>query len=186
MEKGLKLISFTGAQSSGKSTLLEKCKKELPGKWMFVDEVTRLVKRKYGVNINEQGDDITQLLILNGHIENTCLLNTVDESYDGIILDRCIVDGLVYTEWLYDHGKVSKWVYEYALEVYQLLVSKLDIIFYTDPNIPLEDDGERSINIDFRNSIIDRFNRVNGHLCNYTTLQGDIFTRFNCIREYIS
>ena len=181
----MKLISFTGAQSSGKTTLLKKCKKQLPGKWFFVDEVTRLVKKEYNVNINEDGNDITQLLILNKHIENTCLLNTLDSSYDGIILDRCIVDGLVYTQWLYENGNVSTWVYEYALKVYDLLISKLDVIFYTDPNIPLRDDGERSINIDFRNSIIDKFNIVNGQQCDYTILKGSIRSRFDEIKSRI-
>jgi nicotinamide riboside kinase len=181
----MKLISFTGAQSSGKTTLLKKCKKQLPGKWFFVDEVTRLVKKEYNVNINEDGNDITQLLIINKHIENTCLLNTLDSSYDGIILDRCIVDGLVYTQWLYENGNVSTWVYEYALKVYDLLISKLDVIFYTDPNIPLRDDGERSTDIQFRDDMIKKFELLNGHNCKYNILSGSIKERFNSIKNII-
>ena len=40
-------------------------------RWTFIPEVTRLIKRQYGVNINEQGTDDTQLLILNQHLINT-------------------------------------------------------------------------------------------------------------------
>ena len=75
------LASFTGAQSTGKTTLLEMCMDLFFGnpendaydspvrdKWTFIPEVTRLIKRQYGVNINEQGTDDTQLLILNQHL----------------------------------------------------------------------------------------------------------------------
>jgi len=38
-----------------------------------------------------------------------------------------------------------------------MLIDKYDIIFYTDPSIPLVDDGERSVDVSFRNEIIDIF-----------------------------
>jgi nicotinamide riboside kinase len=178
----VKLISFTGAQSSGKTTLLNKCKDELPGKWYYVDEVTRYVKRRYGESINEQGTDMTQLMIINTHIENSYLINTLDNSYDGVILDRCIVDGLVYTEWLHEQGHVSKWVLDYAKEIYNLLLPKLDIILYTDPNIPLIDDGERSINVEFKNDIVQKFENIFNTTILYahklSILSGDVDSRY--------
>ena len=36
----------------------------------FIPEVTRLVKREYEVPINEDGDDMTQMLIMTEHIRN--------------------------------------------------------------------------------------------------------------------
>ena len=39
------------------------------------------------------------------------------------------------------------------------MVDKYDLIFYTDPNIPIVDDGERSIDEDFRKEIIEIFDR---------------------------
>ena len=77
------------------------------------------------------------------------------------ILDRCILDGLCYTRYLKDRGNVSKWVYDYTEEVYFNLVGKYDIIFYTDPSdVALIDDGERSVDIEFRNTMIDLFERI--------------------------
>jgi nicotinamide riboside kinase len=185
----MKLISFTGAQSTGKTTLLNKCKQELPGNWYYVDEVTRYVKSRYGEPINERGTDMTQIMIINTHVENAYLpVKLKDSKVDGIILDRCIVDGLVYTEWLYEQGKVSKWVLDYAKEIYKLLLPKLDFILYTDPNIPLVDDGERSINVGFRKDIINKFDSLfsNIHFAHSLhILSGDISTRFKALNEIV-
>ena len=46
------IISFTGAQSTGKTTLLNEIKDKNP--WLdSVDEVTRRIKREYNLPINE-------------------------------------------------------------------------------------------------------------------------------------
>ena len=151
------LIGFTGAQSTGKTTLLNRCKEDFdnslnPPVWKFVDEVTRKVMRA-GWSINEDGDNLTQLFILKEHLQN----HTVPKS-EKWILDRCILDGYIYTKWLYGQDAVDKWVLTYASNLLSLLGKQLDIIFYTEPgDIPIEDDGERSINADFRNEIIEEY-----------------------------
>ena len=151
------VISFTGVQSSGKSTLLQKCKEIYSERFDFIDEVTRLVQRQYNVPINESGGDTTQLLIINKHIENS-LYGTEKQ---GIIMDRCILDGLCYTSYLCLEGKVSKWVFEYTKNVYKKLIKDIDCIFYTEPSdVELVDDGTRSIDIEFRNRMIDVFEFV--------------------------
>jgi nicotinamide riboside kinase len=140
------VISFTGAQSTGKSTLLNECKKlNLPV--TYVDEVTRYVKRTYNVPINEHAGDVTQLLILNQHLTNSFIAGDV-------IMDRCIIDGLVYTEWLYKKNKVSAWVYNYAWNLFSVLLQKIDLVFYCSADFDLVDDGERSTDVDFRKQIV--------------------------------
>jgi nicotinamide riboside kinase len=145
------LISFTGAQSSGKTTLLRECKNlyQQP-EWNYVDEVTRKVKRE-GHSINLDGNDITQLFILNEHLNNH--VNNKNS-----IMDRCILDGYVYTSCLSRRGKVSDWVTRYACDLMNLLIDRLDIIFYTQPeDVPLIDDGTRSVDREFRQDIINRY-----------------------------
>jgi len=105
-ERQTMIYSFTGAQSTGKTTLLNKCKDQYKGTWNFVDEVTRKVLRK-GYKINLNGDNITQLFILNEHLHN-------HTRSDNCILDRCILDGYVYTCCLCIRGLVDDWVCEYA------------------------------------------------------------------------
>ena len=144
------LISFTGAQSTGKSTMLDRCcTYPMFRKFHCVHEVTRKVKREHpDLDINEGGSNLTQLFILKEHLHNHFL-------HGDALLDRCIVDGIVYTEYLYDQDKVDRWVYQYALKLFDLLAPRLDIIFYTEPDdVPLEDDGERSVDNKFRNDII--------------------------------
>lgn len=141
------LIVLSGAQSSGKTTLLHRCKELYKEKFQYADKITRKVKAK-GLPINEQGNNLTQLLIINSHIENSLLQNA--------ILDRCILDGLVYTQYLCKHKKVDQWVADYSLYVYMELIPKYDYIFYTEP-VELKDDGVRSVNKEFRKEIIEKF-----------------------------
>ena len=178
-------ISFTGAQSTGKTTLLrECCNHPYFRKYHCVKEVTRKVARERGVDINEAGDDVTQLFILNEHLHNHHVKGDA-------LLDRCIVDGWVYTDYLNNMGKVSCWVQQYAHEMYKLLIPKLDIIFYTDPgDVPVVDDGERSVDTQFRDDIIELFEICMKRLQQYDTLEvvrltGDVRTRMDTIFETI-
>jgi len=146
------LIGFTGAQSTGKTTLLNKCKDHFTQEsgWNYVDEVTRKVKR-LGHKINTDGDDLTQLFILNEHLKN----HTKPESY---FLDRCILDGYIYSSCLSRRGVVSEWITTYACEMLNLLVCNLDVIFYTQPeDVGLISDGTRSVDFKFRQDIITRY-----------------------------
>jgi nicotinamide riboside kinase len=149
------LIGFTGAQCTGKSTLLSRCS-ELKGineafhNFNFVQEVTRKVKRE-GHKINLDGNDITQLMILNEHLNNHTLKHDM-------LLDRCILDGYVYTSCLARMGKVSEWITTYACNLLNLLIDKIDVIFYTQPeDVPLVADGTRSVDLNFRQDIINRY-----------------------------
>lgn len=149
------LISFTGAQCTGKTTLLKKCKQLTDVNqpfhdYQFVDEVTRKVKRE-GHAINLDGNDITQLFILNEHLKN-------HTRFDDLVLDRCILDGYVYSSCLSRRDQVSEWVTRYACDLLNLLVENLDVIFYTQPeDVPLIDDGVRSVDMNFRQDIINRY-----------------------------
>jgi nicotinamide riboside kinase len=141
-------VAFCGAQSSGKSTLLQECK-NIYKDYKFVDEVTRYVRRTYDVKINEIGGTETQLYILAEHIKNHLRLD------ENLMLDRCILDGYVYTKYQVVNGKVSEQVLHAFNGVFGVLVDKLDYIFYTDPSdVKLVDDGERSIDVKFRDDII--------------------------------
>ena len=85
-------------------------------------------------------------------------------------------------------GQVDHWVSEYARRLYLLLKDKLDIIFYTDHNIPLEDDGERSVDIDFRDCIVRKFQNVINSLTirdKVVKLEGDVEERYSIFKESI-
>ena len=173
-------IAFTGAQSTGKTTLLKELKRdsELSLKYDFRDEITRRMQKK-GLSINEGGNDITQLLIMNSHIKNTLI--------DNVIMDRCVLDGLVYTDWMYGKKKVEQWVIEYAENVFNLLIDRYDHIFYLTPEFDIEDDGVRSTDIDFRNEIVDLFDHyIKLYKIPVIKLTGTVEQRLNKIKETIN
>ena len=148
------LISFSGAQSSGKTTLLNEFQRTETS-WDYVPEITRLVRREYDLPINEDGGDLTQIMIMGEHLRNAFAKRS------GVtILDRCSLDGVVYTHWLSNKKKVLSSTYLHAKYIFETTVGKYDLVIYTSPHdVPVVDDGERSIDIDFRNEIIDLFDR---------------------------
>ena len=173
-------IAFTGAQSTGKTTLLKELKRdpELSLKYDFRDEITRRMQKK-GLSINEGGNDITQLLIMNSHIKNTLI--------DNVIMDRCVLDGLVYTDWMCRKGKVQQWVIEYADNVFKMLIDRYDYIFYLVPEFDIEDDGVRSTDITFRNEIVILFEKyIKAWQIPVIKLTGTVEQRLNKIKETIN
>lgn len=156
-------ITFTGPQCSGKTTLLKRMKQTsgIMDQYYYIDEVTRLVKREFYVDINEEGaNDITQLLIINKELENLFKhkVNLLWEGCRGIVHDRCLMDGYLYTEYFYDKKLVSQQVWTQALNYWMKFHEKYDIIFYPDPyDVQLVDDGERSTNKEFRDAMIEKF-----------------------------
>ena len=155
------IFSFTGAQSTGKTTLLKRLVKANPSGYPFefVPEVTRLVMREYEVPINEDGDDLTQMLIMTEHIRNLYKDRT-NRHIRGThqIYDRCALDGIVYSHYLLDKGKIDRATYDACDLIYRKLRKKYDVIFYTSPDdVELVDDGERSVDKIFREDIIGLF-----------------------------
>ena len=177
------LISFTGAQSTGKTTLLNHCCKQSRfRKYHCVHEVTRKVRREQHVEINTKGDDVTQLFIMNEHLHNHMLRGDA-------LLDRCILDGMVYTKYLHEQGSVSDWVLKYTTHLYHMLIPRLDAIFYTSPDdVELHDDGERSVDVKFRDRIIELFNMYKADAptaARLHVLSGDVLTRYKQIEQEI-
>ena len=173
------IVSFTGAQSTGKTTLLNILKSKNKD-INFIDEVTRRISREYNLPINEDGGNLTQLMIMADHIAN------VYKKYDGelVILDRCVVDGLVYTQWLFANRKVTSSMNDIAINIYNSLYDKYDIIFYTDPaDVELVDDGERSADKKFRNDIINSFEHRIKELNNVVVLSGTVEERLETVKK---
>ena len=177
------IISFTGAQSTGKTTLLNELKKWKEFEdYVFIDEITRNVS-KLGMNINEKGDDATQTAIMNAHIENL-------KKGDNLILDRCSLDGVVYTHYLYSHGRVSRDTFDYARQIFTETCLKYDKIFYLKPEFDIVNDGVRSSSVQFRDEIADIFEiyitEFNLGKWNVVELSGSVEDRLKAIKKVMS
>jgi nicotinamide riboside kinase len=143
-------IGIAGAQSVGKTTLLNALRSEKIFRDMRVcNEVTRRVM-SYGLPINEQGTDTTQRLIMQEHIVNVFMNGQ-------FITDRTALDGVVYTKYLHESGKVSDETMTFATDVFVKLYPKYDIMFYIKPEFEIKNDGVRSVDLNFRNRIVELF-----------------------------
>ena len=139
-------IGISGAQSVGKTTLLSALRSEkVFSDYAVCDEVTRRV-RDYGVGINESGSNTTQRLIMNEHIANLVL-------NENMLTDRTALDGLVYSRYLRDKGNINTETMAYVERVFTRIIGMYDIIFYIKPEFPIDNDGVRSVSVEFRDAI---------------------------------
>lgn len=168
-------IGISGAQSVGKTTLLNALRSEPEFKnFTICNEVTRRVK-DYGFRINESGDDITQRLIMQEHIVNVFMNQSM-------ITDRTALDGLVYTEYLFKNNKVKASTLKYAKDICIKVQPLYDLFFYIKPEFDIEDDGVRSTDKDFRDDIVSIFDRFRNDVP-HIVLSGSVRDRVQQIIE---
>lgn len=170
-------IAFVGAQGVGKTTLM----KELEGRgdpfWQqhkFLYEMVRSLT-KHGFKINEGGNDLSQRVIM---LE----LFAAAHLNDNHVADRCVLDSLAYTCWLYERGLVTPGTYTFASNAVNKCLPLYDLIFYIKPEFDLVSDGVRSIDKQYQNEIdgwFDRLIKSCGH--RYVLLTGDIESRLDQI-----
>lgn len=172
-------IGITGAQSVGKTTLLNALRSEKFFKdFIICDEVTRRVK-SYGLPINEEGTDTTQKLIMNEHIFNVFMFNDM-------LTDRTALDGLVYSTYLYKQNQISISTMKYVRQVFDKVWPEYDHVFYIEPEFDIVDDGVRSTNLSFRNEIADLFETtIEKEKLTMHRVKGSVRNRVNSIIDLL-
>jgi nicotinamide riboside kinase len=172
-------IGITGAQSVGKTTLLNALRSErFFTSYTLCDEVTRRI-RSYGLPINEDGTNVTQRLIMNEHIVNVFLNNSM-------LTDRTALDGLVYSTYLFKHNKIDYKTMRYVTDVFDSVWEKYDHVFYIEPEFEIEDDGTRSINKAFRDEIVEIFEHViDKKNLSLTRVKGSVRNRVDTIIDIL-
>ena len=137
-----KFIAFTEPGCSGKTTLIKRLdfSKFLKGEIYHINSHTRELKHK-GFPINSEGSDDTQIMITLKHFEN--IKNDLEMN---CVFDRCVLDGFVYTKWLWRKDQVSNYVKEFAEGVYLNNIEKYNIVFYCIPDFKYTKDKDRDSN----------------------------------------
>ena len=175
-------VAFSGAQSTGKTTLLNALRSGADFKdSKFWDEITRQIKEQ-GFEINEQGTDATQLKIMQEHKRRV----TAEDS-GLVIFDRCSLDGLVYTQYLYNKGQLTKETLDEATKVFEETISTWDAIFFLRPEFEIVDDGVRSVNVEFHRNIVFLFDHfIEKYKLQVIQLTGSVEDRVNQFKVELS
>ena len=174
----IKRIALVGASSTGKTTVYELLKTKLPTKgfqqWQFINESTRTVA-SYGFPINEKGTSATQLAISSFHLE--ALLQPFN-----MILDRCYLDLLVYT----NHMDVDLATFKYIEKTWERVNDAYTHYIYFPIEFNSVDDGVRSVNEEWRREIDAEFRfRLNKDNIPYLAVTGSPLQRVEQILNYI-
>ena len=165
-------IAFSGPQASGKSTLIKNLLDNHLNKqdYTFIKGGARKLK-DLGFEINEKGDDLSQVLLFNNYIDDL-VIKPKQYNTNNFIYDRWLMDGVVYSEWSTSIGKNKPWVFDYGLLMLRMLCTEIDIVFYCDPNgIPVENDNYRNVDLEYRNIITSIFeNYIKEHVAPFKKL----------------
>lgn len=179
-------IAISGAQCTGKSTLIKALfdDPEINDEFILRDETTRnLLRDKLGLGalqINENGGDATQRLICAQHLINSVVGDTTD-----VIYDRCALDGVVYTHYLYANKKVTKKTMRIAEELFRNI--EYDMVLYIPPEFPIQDDGERSINQEFQDNVVELFDHyIESYRLPVGYLTGTVEERVQQVKQAIA
>lgn len=176
-------ISISGAQCSGKTTLITELKK----KTYFSDfEVytspTRFLSKYYDMNFHTANTEI-QLATWLLQMENTMKIGNG-------IFDRSVIDNLAYYYYYKEKGlcdvkmNVEDFLYDYAFK----MVTAIDVHFILDyTEVPLQADGVREVDeaqrAKIHTNIIKLLDTISDN--DYIIVKGSISERANSIEKYV-
>jgi predicted ATPase len=150
-------IAFMGGACSGKTTLIQQFLKRWPQYTTSLKTYRDIIKEK-NLSINKDGNKDNQSIILDSLIEEINLAKDVKD----IVFDRCVIDNIVYSLWLYNNNKVTDDFIVTCKYKIREAVSKYDIIFYAprDKDIAIVEKENRETDIQYINEIDNIYNAV--------------------------
>lgn len=145
-------IAVSGTQCMGKSTFI----KDFINKWSMykqAGEGCSSIILKQNLLHSKDSDEKTQEIFLN-YLIDIATAHTKDEY---IIYDRCVLDNLAYTMWLFLNKKVSETFLNKTVTLTQQTLKLYDIIFFTPLTkvspVDITSNGVREIDPIFREEI---------------------------------
>ena len=175
--------AICGAHSQGKTTLVDALKNNplisSTLRFSYRTNLTRDLNKL--LPINEEGNSISQYLVMARHLEFAITPGRW-------IMDRGAIDGIAYTHYFYTKGQIDKEVMDAIKVIYEQIIPHYDKIFYVVPELPLVRDGQRSIEQEFFNGVVEMFNFYIKHFSNKDRvifLTGTVNERINRVVEEI-
>jgi nicotinamide riboside kinase len=168
-------IALSGAQCSGKTTLINEMRKHPRFEdYVFFDEVVRMLKKEKGIQVNKNADYSSQILILEKHLEN---LET-----EKFVTDRCLLDAYTYATYLMHKGLYSEKEWLDFRKLFMQGIYWYDRIYLLDSSIPFQGDGFRDTDKVFREDISKLFlNILKDFQIDFVFLEGSLQERLNVV-----
>jgi len=146
-------IGFTGAQGTGKTSLLKRIDKADMG-YTTVPSTARLAHAA-GYKLNREADPISQLITT---VSRVSIEDKIYRATRQIISDRTPIDSLAYTSYqMLRHWKMDEEEMEFYWGVSEELVFehmlKYDYVFYFPIYFPPKNDGVRDGDADYQKDI---------------------------------
>ena len=174
-------ISISGAQCTGKTTLIANLKEKPQFKdYEVYKSPTRILSQQYGMNFHYANEKL-QLATLILQMENAY------KQGDGIF-DRSIIDNLAYYEYFKVRGQtdILDNVHTFMYDCAYRLLKNIDIHFLLLPEIPLKDDGVREVNEGQRIEVTNIIRKMlTDWDIEYIILSGTIEQRASAVMEYM-
>ncbi len=175
-------IFLIGTHSTGKTTLISEMKKR--GYQIVNESIRECLRNDSTLQINENGNENSQNVFFDAtykSIENI--------TADSFVSDRCPIDVLAYTKYLYHNKQVSEQFYKKQLQRTRDFVESCndDIKFMFIPiEFPVENDGLRSCSEKYRSDIQKEILVILKMLkVNYQELRGSVQERINTLENII-
>lgn len=183
MTKSNYKVAICGAHSQGKTTLVNALKENAvissTLRFSYRTNLTRDLNKL--LPINEKGNSMSQYLVMARHLEFAITPGRW-------IMDRGAIDGIAYTQYFYEQGQVDNAVMEAVKVIYEQVLPFYDKIFYVVPELPLVKDGQRSVEQEFFDGVVEMFNfYINHYSVNnrVVLLTGSVSERVNRVVDEI-
>ena len=170
-------IIFTGAQGTGKTSVLNDFKEK--GRDVVTEVVRNLSKK--GVKINKDGDEKGQTKIFNEY-------KKIFSEKQDFISDRGLIDVVAYTVYLARHGKVSEeFANKQIKQLHKFVINNRDFFYcYFPIEFEVVDDGVRDLDEEFRNEISEIILSLLGALgLSFILVTGTLEERVGKVQELI-
>lgn len=181
------IISISGTHCTGKTTLINELKKDPFFKDAIFLSSSGKGLSKFGLHINENGDDLTQLYLACRDFQQII----ENKGTKGVVIcDRSIIDTYVYSKYLLRNARLRGSTLSIIESLFERVDKDIFHCFLVKPSFELVKESERSMDKKFQNKIFEIFdcsyNRaMEDGATNIEYLPDDLQGRINRIKEFI-
>jgi len=175
-------VGFSGVRGVGKTTLIEATNWDrfVPESFHFFVEKRSIEEfTDMGVPLYEMGGDFTHLFMAYHHVY-------LHGTNDNFASDWTIWDVLAMSNLAYEQSRISYGIKNKVEDIFHILISQYDIVFYIPPEYGFSEEIGTSNNKEFSNDLERHFLRTKDDVPNLRVLSGSVLEITEQIGKTIS